>query len=50
MPAYSIPIMKRLCQRCKRPAKEEVFNTYNSLVGHFCAKCAAIKVKELNHE
>ena len=45
--AYKID-MKRKCRRCDKTARFQVFNTYNSPDGHFCARHADERVAELN--
>jgi len=45
--AYSEPILNERC-RCGKPSRVEVFNRVNALVGRYCARCGAQRVKELN--
>lgn len=46
--AYVRDILAYVCERCGRAkATKEVINRFNSLMGRYCTKCAAAKLKEV---
>ncbi len=50
MGAYTIVLSKPICVVCKGAASHEVKNRYNASCGHYCAKHAAQKVRELDKD
>lgn len=50
MPAHTRLLPPRRCPECKRPATVAVYNTVNSHLGDYCAKCGIRFIKHLNEE
>lgn len=48
MPAYTKKLMAALCQACREPATQEVFDKNGASKGKFCDADAAAKVRELD--
>lgn len=39
MPAYLVEMPQPPCRTCGRPAKLELRNGMNAVVGHYCQRC-----------
>lgn len=50
MGAHTRPLPPRRCPECKRPATVAVYNTFNSHLGDYCARCGARFAKHLNDQ
>lgn len=48
MPAHTKELPKRRCLDCDKPAKVEVFNTYNSSLGYYCTRHGRALVERIN--
>ena len=48
--AYKQDTKHKCIRGCGKDGRYRVFNTYNSPMGHYCAKHADVRVAELNRQ
>lgn len=39
-----------VCRRCSKAATCELRNSFNAVIGVYCKRCGAIKLREMNQE